>query len=92
MEVGVIFRKFYRWCDTSTLLKLYIAYVKPHLQYSSFVWGPPLLKDQQAFEKVQKFASRMCCKHWSASYSELLEQSNLPALINERLFSKLCHH
>jgi len=89
--LGVIFRKFYPWCDTSTLLKLYIAYVKPHLQYCSFVWDPPLLKDQQALEKVQKFALRMCYKHWSASYSELLEQSNLPSLSNERLFSKLCH-
>ena len=35
------------WCDTSTLLKLYIACVKPHLHYCSFVWDPPLLKDQQ---------------------------------------------
>jgi len=33
----------------------------------------------------------MCYKCWSVSYSELLEQSNLPDLSNEHLFSKLCH-
>ena len=89
--LGVIFRKFYPWCDTSTLLKLYTAYVKPHLQYCSFVWDPPLLKDQQALEKVQKFALRMCYKRWSATYPELLGISKLPTLSVERLYSKLCH-
>ena len=45
------------------------------------------MKDQEALEK---FALRMCYKHWSATYSKLLEQ-NLPALSNERLFSKTFH-
>ena len=84
-NLGVV---FHPWCDTSTLLKLHRAYIKPHFQYCSFVWDPPLLKDQEALEKVQKFALRMCYKHWSATYSELLEQ-NLPALSNEHLFSKI---
>ena len=35
--LGMIYRKFYRFCGTSTLLRLYKAYVKPHLDYSSFV-------------------------------------------------------
>ena len=52
--LGVIFRKFYPWCDTSTLLKLYTTCAKPHLQYRSFVWDPPLLKDQQVLEEHTK--------------------------------------
>ena len=52
--LGVILRKFYPWWYTSTLLKLYTAYANPQLQYCSFVWDPPLLKDQQALEKHTK--------------------------------------
>ena len=50
--------------------------MKPHLDYCSFVWNPPLVKDQEALESVQKFALRphyelscftfICspCKNW----------------------------
>ena len=30
--LGMIYHKFYRFCGTSTLLRLYKAYVKPHLE------------------------------------------------------------
>ena len=46
--LGMIYHKFYRFCGTSTLLRLYKAYVKPHLDYCSFVWDPPLVKEQEA--------------------------------------------
>ena len=59
--LGTIYRKFYRFCGTSTLLRLYKAYVKPHLEYCSFVWDPPLVQHQEALESVQKFALRLCC-------------------------------
>ena len=29
--MGMIYRKFYHFCGTSTLLRLYKAFVKPHL-------------------------------------------------------------
>ena len=51
-----------------------------------FVRDPPLLKDQQA---LQKFALWICYNRRSASYPELLEQSNLPTLSTECLFRKL---
>ena len=31
--LGMIYPKFYHFCGTSTLLRLYKAYVKPHLNY-----------------------------------------------------------
>jgi len=35
---------------------MYKAYVKPHFNYCSFVWDPPLVTDQEALESIQKFA------------------------------------
>jgi hypothetical protein len=40
---------------------------------------------------MQKFALRVCLKSWSATYEELLDQSNLPALQTRREHAKLCH-
>ena len=88
--LGMIYRKFYRFCGTSTLLRLYKAYVKPHLDYCSFVWDLPLVKDQEVLESVQKFALRLCCKKWSAAYLQLLDSTGLTTLSAERKIAKLC--
>ena len=73
----MIYRKFYRFCGTSTMLRLYKGYVKPHLNDCSSVWDPPLVKVQEALESVQKFALRLCCKNWSAAYLQLLDSTDL---------------
>ena len=39
--LGMIYHKLYRFCGTSPML--YKAYVKPHLNYCSSVWDPPLV-------------------------------------------------
>ena len=41
---------------TSFTSYIAIAIVRPHLEYASQVRDPYLLKDQQTFEIVQKFA------------------------------------
>ena len=86
----MVYRKFYHFCGTSTLLRLYKAHVKPHLNYCSFVWDLPLVKDQQALESVQKFARRQCCKNWSVAYLQLLDSNGLTTLSAERKIAKLC--
>ena len=50
--MGMIYCKFYHFCGTSTLLRLYKAIVNPHLNYCSFVVDLPLVKDQEAPESV----------------------------------------
>ena len=63
--VGLLYRKFYKWSDTCTLLTLYAAYVRPHLEYCACVWDPHLLKDVDLLESVQKLSLKVCCKQWS---------------------------
>ena len=88
--VGLLFRQFYRCADTDVIRKLYIAIVRPHLEYASQVWDPYLLKDQQTLESVQKFACRVCLKRWDLNYSTMLEDLNIPTLAARRKQLKLC--
>ena len=86
----MIYRKFYHFCGTSTMLRLYKAYVKPHLNYCSSAWDPPLVKDQEALESVQKFALKLCYKNSSAAYLQLLNSTGLTTLSAEHKIAKLC--
>ena len=89
--VGLLYRKFYSWSDRQSLLTLYTAYVRPHLEYCSCVWDPFLQKDVDLLEGVQKFALKVCCKQWSASYQELLDASHLSSLQTRRENARLLY-
>ena len=87
--VGLLYRKFYKWSDKHTLLTLYAAYVRPHLEYCACVWDPHLLKDVDLLESVQKFALKDCCKQWSSLYQDLLNISKLSSLQARREVARL---
>ena len=89
--VGLLYRQFYQHADPSTLLQLYRAFIRPHLEYCAIVWDPHLVKDVEALEKVQRFALRMCLKNWSLDHDQLYQLSNLPSLAFRRSNAKLCH-
>ena len=88
--VGLLFRQFYRCADTDTIRKLYIAIIRPHLEYASQVWDPYLQKDQQTLENIQKFACRVCLKRWDLSYPAMLRTLSIPTLAARRQQLKLC--
>ena len=88
---GLIYRRYYQYTDSSTLLQLYTSLVRPHVEYAAPVWDPHTLHDIQSLESVQKFALRACSKQWDWGYSELMDMFNLPSLENRRLYLKLCH-
>ena len=88
-KIGMIYRRFYEHCSTSTLKCLYVALVRPHLEYAVPVWDSHLIKHIDLLEKVQKFALKVCTKSWSESYSNLLSQTNLPRLDQRREQLKL---
>ena len=89
--IGLIYRRYYQYSDSSTLLQLYISLVRPHVEYAVPVWDPYMVQDIQSLESVQKFALRTCSKQWDRGYFELLETFNIPTLENRRLYLKLCH-
>ena len=89
--IGLLYRRFYKYSSPNTLLKLYVSFIRPHLEYASAAWDPFLKKDIDLIEDVQKFALKVCLKSWNSSYNDLLKQSNLLSLQARRHDTKLCH-
>lgn len=89
--VGLLYRRFYKHADSSTLLTLYKAFIRPHLEYNSIVWDPYLIGDINSLEKIQRFALRVCLKSWTTDREHLYSQSHIPALDDRRKQARLCH-
>ena len=85
------YRRFYRNSSSSTLLKLYLSHIRPHLEYCSAVWDPHHKRDITELEKVQKYALKVCMKSWDTSYEDLLTTSNIPSLELRRKQNSVCH-
>ena len=89
--IGLLYRRFYKFSSCSTMLRLYVSFIRPHLEYAAAAWDPFLKKDIELIEDVQKLALKVCLKSWITKYNELLEQSNLPSIRARRQQAKLCH-
>ena len=53
-ELIGLYRKFYLYSETHTLLHWYQSLICPHLEYACSVWDPHLKKDIERLEGVQK--------------------------------------
>ena len=84
--LGLIYCKFSWNTDCFVTLRLYLALVRPHLEYAVQVWNPHLVMDKNRLEKVQKFALRVCAQNYNYTYEELLNCFEVPTLQNRRLF------
>ena len=87
--VGLLYRRFYCYLDSHVMVKLYITFIRPHLEYACTVWSSYLQKDIQALENVQKFAFRVCTGQWSMDYETLLSFLNTSSLATRRCRLKL---
>ena len=71
-----------------TLLKIYVTYIRPKLEYNSSVWGPYLKKDIKLIESVQKRFTRcvfICCNLPFNSYDDRLTKLGIKFLEYHRL-------
>ena len=83
-QIGMIYRKFYRFSSQDTLKQLYLSHVRSKLEYAAPVWDPQQVTLSEKLEKVQKFALKVATKTWNSSYDHLLTITNLPALTTRR--------
>ena len=88
--LGLIYRRFYQFSSSESLLQMYLSLVRPNVEYASQVWSPYKIREVNSIESVQKFALRMCAKNWNAGYEQLLELFSLPDLQQRRLYLDLC--
>ena len=89
-QIGLLYSRFYQHCSSRTLMRLYTALVRPHLEYAVPVWDPHLSKNVTSIKRVQRFALKVCTKTWNSSYDNLLSLTGLPRLSERRKQLKLC--
>ena len=82
--VGIIRRSFSN-LDPDTFVKIFVAFVRPHLEYGQVIWSPHLRKYINMIEKVQIRATKLINGFQNLSYEERLKKLNLPTLAYRRL-------
>ena len=71
-----------------TLVKAFVTYVRPKLEYNTSVWPPHLKSNIKCIESVQKVFTRRACIRCNISFSsdcDRLYKLNLKPLENRRL-------
>ena len=81
--MGVIRRSF-SFLSCYLFRKLYIAFVRPHLEYAQAVWAPYSAKLIKMIENVQIRATKLVDGMGSLDYPERLRKLNLPTLCHRR--------
>lgn len=81
--VGQIRRSF-SYLDCDTFRRIFIAFVRPHLEYGQSTWSPYLTRNIKAIENVQMRATKLVDGLGKLEYSERLRRLNLPSLAFRR--------
>ena len=81
--MGLIRRSF-SFLDGNLFKKLYISFVRPHLEYAQAVWSPYLAKHVNLLENVQIRATKLVDGMKELDYSERLRKLDLPTLVFRR--------
>mgnify|MGYP003519709841 FL=1 len=71
------------------LIRSFIVYVRPVLEYASIVWNPYLIKDINVLENVQKNFTKRILADKTLSYTERLKYFSIETLEKRRLVSDL---
>jgi hypothetical protein len=90
-RVSVIFRAF-ESTDMSVLLRAYITYVRPLLEFETYVWNPHLVKNIECIEKVQRYFTRRLynrCSFPRIEYCERVSELALDTLQVRRVKTDL---
>ena len=82
--LGLI-RRSYTYLDGESLVRLYTALVRPHLEYANAVWYPIYKKDSTLFENVQRRASKLVPGLRDEPYETRLQRLKLPSLQYRRV-------
>ena len=71
--------------SSEVILKLYLALVRPHLDYAVQFWSPYYRKDIDSLEAVQRRMTKMIQGLRNLSYKDRLKRLNLHSLERRRV-------
>ena len=81
--------RFCKFLNTSTMLKLYNAFVLPHFQDFSVVWHFCSFRNSEKLESFNKRALRVVFNDMESTYSQLLDKAAATQLYNLRVQNML---
>jgi hypothetical protein len=73
-------QRAFHYRDRHTYVKLYVQYVRPHLEFASPAWAPWTVSDSDCLEKVQERAVRAVSGLQGRTYQDWLHKLGLPSL------------
>ena len=77
-------RRSFSYLDCDTFKRIYVGFVRPHLEYGEAAWSPHLVRNIDALEKVQIRATKLVDGLSKLSYTERLQRLDLPTLLFRR--------
>ena len=77
--VGLIRRSFTH-LDRDNMRQLFIALVRPHLEFGNVAWAPRLQKDKDLIESVLRRATRIIPGFKDREYTERLKKIRIPSM------------
>ena len=87
---NAIHRAFVSRDDTKPILvRAFLVYVRPIVEYNSIIWSPHLKQDIEAIENVQRWFTKRLPGFKKFSYQERLRRLDLPSLKLRRLHCAL---
>lgn len=88
--LGFIFRSCKRFRNPESIIILYNAYVRSHLEYCSVIWSPIYQNSVDKLEKVQRKFTRMLYRKFNwpkVEYHQRLERLKVPLLESRRFIA-----
>lgn len=82
--LGLI-RRSYEFLDCDTMKLLFIALVRPHLEFANCVWSPRFEKDKLLIEGVLRRASKCIPGLKDLEYEDRLKAMKIPSMCYRRL-------
>ncbi len=67
-------------------LRLYVQYIRPHLEYAVSAWAPWYETDKECLEKVQRRAVNMISSLRATNYEEKLKELGISSLDEQRKY------
>mgnify|MGYP006336457883 CR=1 FL=1 len=75
----------YEYFHAESMQLLFVALVRPHLEFGNVVWSPRLEKDKKLVEGVQRRATKIIPGLKDLTYEQRLEKMKLPSMCYRRL-------
>ena len=84
MMLRLITRKF-DYKSPELMKRLYLAFVRPHLEYAVQFWSPNYIKDQVMLERIQRRATKQIPSLRNFTYDERLKRLDMFSLQKRRV-------